>query len=262
MDFDRKISLIDRQIDEANHGSPDDFDAWQNRTEVVLRSIFGIGNRSYEKFQSLRYSPSMWTENTDFRPYQVEGVREAITVLESAKLELEIGREITPDANVNKEEASTEAIFERVFIVHGQDDGRKYELESYLQKLLDGAPVILHQEANAGQVLIEKLETSAASIGYAVVILTGDDVGRAKQLDGQDDKPRARQNVVFEMGFFLGLLGRKRVAVLYEADVELPSDLNGLVYVPLDAAGGWKGKLASEISHAGLSVDWSALGRS
>lgn len=261
MDFDRKISLIDGQIAQANDGSPDDFDAWQHRTEVVLRSIFQVGSPTYEKFQSVHYSPMIWTENTDSRPYRVNGIRQAVTILESAKLELEIEQEVTPPTpaeSVSPKAANSE----RVFIVHGQDEGRKYELESYLQKLLSGAPVILHQEPNAGQVLIEKLEASASSIGYAVVLLTGDDLGRAKQLEKQDEKPRARQNVVFEMGFFLGLLGRQRMAVLYEPGVELPSDLNGLVYIPLDAAGGWKGKLASEMDHSGLHVDWSAIGRS
>lgn len=261
MNFDRKISLLDGQIAEANHGSPDDFDAWQNRTEVVLRLIFGVGSPSYEKFQDLHYSPMIWTEGTDFRPYRMNGVREAMTILESAKLELEIEQEVPPTIAVENAPLVVEGS-ERVFIVHGQNDAMKYELESYLQKLLKVAPVILHQEPNAGQVLIEKLEASAASIGYSVVLLTGDDLGRAKQLANRDDKPRARQNVVFEMGFFLGLLGRQRLAVLYEPGVELPSDLSGLVYIPLDNAGGWKGKLASEMDHSGLTVDWSAIGRS
>lgn len=263
MDFDRKLALIDRQIEEAKDGHPDDFDAWQNRTEVVMRTIFGSGSPAYEKFHSVRYSPSIWGEGTDFRPYVVNGIREAVTILESAKLELEITREIDVVASPAEPEVVTSyASSDRVFIVHGQNEGKKYELESYLQKLLPEPPVILHQEPNGGQVLIEKLEVSASSIGFAVVLLTGDDMGRAKPLEPQDDNPRARQNVVLELGFFLGVLGRKRVVVLYEAGVELPSDLNGLVYVALDSAGGWKGKLASEMDHSGLDVDWSAIGRS
>ncbi|WP_434811706.1 TIR domain-containing protein [Microbacterium sp. bgisy189] len=78
----------------------------------------------------------------------------------------------------------------------------------------------------------------------------------------EDDKPRARQNVVFELGFFIGLIGRSRVAVLYDEGVELPSDITGLVYIPLDSAGAWKGKLAAEMSHAQIDVDWTAIGRS
>ena len=262
MDFERKIALIDQQIEEAKGGNPGDFDAWQNKTEVVLRSIFGEVSLTYKKFQGVRYHPSMWTEGTDFRPYRVSGVREAVTILDSAKLELEIAQETAPVQTATtmvtppEREKST-----RVFIVHGQDEGKKYELESYLQKLLAEAPIILHQEPNGGKVLIEKLEDSASSVGYAIVLLTGDDVGRAKQLDSKDDQSRARQNVVFEMGFFFGLIGRGRVAVLYEQGLEHPSDISGLVYIALDAAGGWKGKLASEMDHAGIAVDWTAIGR-
>lgn len=262
MDFDRKMALIDGQIAEANHGNPTDFDAWQNKTEVVLRSIFGEVSLTYKKFRDLSYTPSVWGEGTDFRPYRANGVREAITILDSAKLELEIAREASiPEAVAVAAAPAASELSTRVFIVHGQDDGKKYELESYLQKLLAEAPIILHQEPNGGRVLIEKLEDSAASVGYAIVLLTGDDVGRANALESADDRPRARQNVVFEMGFFFGLIGRRRVAVLYEEGLEHPSDINGLVYVALDAAGAWKGKIASEMDHAGIPVDWTALAR-
>ena len=262
MDFERKIALIDMQIEEANGGHPADFDAWQNKTEVVLRSIFGETGLTHRKFEAVRYTPSMYTLGTDLGPYQVGGVQEAVTILESAKLELEIAHESVPTETVKTVDESRKAGFSsRVFIVHGQDEGKKYELESYLQKLLREAPVILHQEPNGGRVLIEKLEDSAGAVGYAIVLLTGDDVGRAKQLDSTEDQARARQNVVFEMGFFFGLIGRGRVAVLYEPGIEHPSDISGLVYIALDDWGGWKGKLASELDHAGIEVDWTAIGR-
>lgn len=262
MDFERQIALIDKQIEDANDGNPAEFDSWQNKTEVVLRSIFGEVSLTYKKFLAVRYAPGLWTEGTDFRPYRVSGVREAITILDSAKLELEIAQETAPVQTESHIDAPPELEAPtRVFIVHGQDEGKKYELEAYLQKLLSEAPVILHQEPNGGKVLIEKLESSASSVGYAIVLLTADDLGRAKQFDSEEDRFRARQNVVFEMGFFFGLIGRSRVAVLYEESVERPSDIAGLVYIALDAAGGWKGKLASEIDHVGIAVDWTAIGR-
>lgn len=259
MDLDRAVSRIDQQIKEANEGSPSNFDDWHNKTEVVIRAIFGEASPTLHKFDGVRYSPGIWTESTDFTPYRRAGVREVVSILEASKLELELKAE-SAAATIATEvsiERST-----RVFIVHGRDDARKYELESYLQKLTDDAPIILHQQPNGGQVLIEKFENSAASVGFAVVLLTADDQGRPAALQPQDDQPRARQNVVFEMGFFIGLVGRAHVAVLYEEGVELPSDINGLLYIPLDTAGAWKGKLASELDHAGIPVDWTALGRS
>lgn len=258
MDLNRANSLIDQQIADANEGSPANFDNWHNKTEVVIRTIFGELSPTHRKFNDVRYSPSIWTSGTDFTPYERSGVQEVINILEAAKLELALASESPEPARAE----GTPNPSTRIFIVHGQDDARKYELEAYLQKLTNEPPVILHQQPNGGRVLIEKFEESAASVGFAVVLLTADDLGRAKQLEPSEDHPRARQNVVFELGFFIGLIGRDRVAVLYDRGVELPSDISGLVYIPLDEAGAWKGKLASEVDHSGIAVDWTALGRS
>lgn len=259
MDLTRALELIDRQIQDANQGVPKDFDGWLNRTEIVIRSIFGDESPMHRKLEGVRYSPMMWTESTDFAPYRRLGVQETISLLEASKLEIELQY---ADKLPNEDKRSEPAPARRIFIVHGQNDARKYELEAFLQKLVSEPPTILHQQPNAGRVLIEKFEQSAASVGYAVVLLTGDDVGRSLSLDVADERPRARQNVVFELGFFIGLIGRARVTVLYEPGVELPSDISGLVYVPLDNAGAWKGKLASEIDHSGIEVNWAALGSS
>jgi predicted nucleotide-binding protein len=260
MDFTRKRDLIDQQIKDASNGTPANFDEWQNKTDVVLRSIFGETGAIYKKFTDIRYSPSFYTDSTDFAPYLVRGVQEAISLMQAGKLELEITAEAAPISADPAPASSPPST--RIFIVHGHDDSKKYELESYLQKLVGEPPVILHQEPSGGKVLIEKLEDSSTSIGYAVVLLTADDLGRPKELDPEDERGRARQNVVFEMGFFFGLIGRSRVAVLFDEGVEHPSDIAGLVYIPLDSAGAWKPKLASEINHAGIEVDWSAIARS
>lgn len=261
MNSARAVELLDQQIADAGNGNPANFDDWLNKTEVVVRSVFGEGSPIHRKLDEVRYSPSIWTEGTDFAPYRRAGVLEAVTVLEAGKFELEIASdagESESPANARIQEAPST----RIFIVHGQDDARKFELASLLQSITGEQPVILHQQANGGKVLIEKLEEHGGGAGFAVVLLTGDDVGRAKQLDPSDDHARARQNVVFEMGFFFGLIGRERVAVLYEPSVELPSDINGLVYTELDAAGGWKPKLASELDRAGIPVNWAKLAQS
>lgn len=255
----RALELIQRQIDEAKKGSPDNFGEWRNRTEVVLRAVFGEDSVTLKKFSSVKYTPGMYFSGMDTSGYQPAGVRQVIAILESAKLEIEIAEESRDPGPPDAEDGGVAST--RVFIVHGQDNARKYELEAYLQKLLADAPVILHQEPNGGRVLIEKFEESAASVGFAVVLLTADDLGRSAALETGDERPRGRQNVVFELGFFIGLIGRARVAVLFDHGVELPSDISGLVYIPLDDAGAWKGKLASELDHAMIPVDWTALAR-
>jgi predicted nucleotide-binding protein len=88
---------------------------------------------------------------------------------------------------------------------------------------------------------------------YAVVLLTADDMGRAR--NEQDLKPRARQNVVFELGYFFAHLSRQNVAVLLDAGVQRPTDIDGLVYIKRDPDGGWKVKLAKELNEAGIPAD-------
>jgi predicted nucleotide-binding protein len=140
-----------------------------------------------------------------------------------------------------------------VFIVHGHANGPKYEVARYLETATSAQPVILHEQAKRGQVIIETLESFAATAAFAIVLLTADDQGCA--VGANDVQGRARQNVVFELGFFIGALGRSRVAVLYEDGVELPSDMNGILYTILDAQGAWRIGLGRELRAAGFAVD-------
>jgi predicted nucleotide-binding protein len=84
--------------------------------------------------------------------------------------------------------------------------------------------------------------------------MTADDVGSGRAAK-EEPKLRARQNVVFELGFFTAKLGRSRLAVLYEEGVEMPSDFSGILYISLDKAGAWKFRLAQELKQAGLQIN-------
>ena len=96
-------------------------------------------------------------------------------------------------------------------------------------------------------------------VGYAVVLLTADDLGKEKE--EVELKARARQNVVFELGYFLALLGRDRVSVLCEEGIEVPSDYSGVEYLPLNKNGVWQTKLLTELSSAGFNVDFETAVR-
>ncbi|MCY4588805.1 MAG: nucleotide-binding protein [Bryobacterales bacterium] len=139
-----------------------------------------------------------------------------------------------------------------VFIVHGRDEGAKNEVARFIEKL-DLVPVILHEQANQGRTIIEKFEEHA-QVGFTVALLTPDDVG-ALQDDKNNRKPRARQNVIFEFGYFIGKLGRKRVCALVQDDVEKPSDYDGVLYIPFDDSGGWKMGIIKELKTAGFKID-------
>ncbi len=144
-----------------------------------------------------------------------------------------------------------------VFIVHGQNVAAKEETARYLERL-GLQVVILHEKPNKGRTLIEKFE-DYSSVGFAVVLLTPDDVGGPAPATPNDrlerQSPRARQNVIFELGYFLGKLGREKVCALYKQGVELPSDMEGILYVPLDDKGAWRLALAREIKTAGFDID-------
>ena len=118
-------------------------------------------------------------------------------------------------------------------------------------------PVILHEQPNMGRTLIEKFEDHSESAGFAIVLLSQDDEGRAKS--SETLTPRARQNVVLELGYFIGKAGRKRVCVLMRGGVEIPSDIFGVVFEPYDAGGAWKLALVRELKAAGYTVDMNRL---
>lgn len=163
-----------------------------------------------------------------------------------------------PPGDTTETAAATAIPGDAVFIVHGHDEGRKEALARFTSAVLPDAPVlVLHEQANAGRTLIEKLEGTASQARFAIILLTADDEGRVR---GGDLSPRGRQNVVFEMGFFFGKFGRQHVAVLYEPGVELPSDLSGVAYIELDIPGAWKIELAREMRAAGLTPDLNLAG--
>jgi predicted nucleotide-binding protein len=140
---------------------------------------------------------------------------------------------------------------EGVFIVHGRNEAAKQEVARFIRAVTGRDPTILHEQPHQGRTIIEKFEEAAGEIGFAVVLLTADDEGG---LRGSGElHPRARQNVVFELGFFIGQLGRSRVAVLYEEKVETPTDISGVLWTSL--AGEWKLGLARELQAAGITVD-------
>jgi predicted nucleotide-binding protein len=117
-------------------------------------------------------------------------------------------------------------------------------------------PIILCEQASRGTTLIEKLERYG-DVSFVVVLLTPDDEGRLADV-GAELKSRARQNVILELGYFVGRLGRQAVCALYKPHIELPSDWDGVTWVSLDDRGAWRLELARELKSAGFRVDLNA----
>ncbi len=140
----------------------------------------------------------------------------------------------------------------KVFLVHGHDEGALNLLARFLEKLGLEA-IILKEQPNQGRTIIEKYEDYANEVGFAVILLTPDDLA-SSALETTLNR-RARQNVVFELGYFTGRLGRGRVCLLRKGDVEMPSDLFGVIYTEMDTGEGWKSKLVAELKAANLKCD-------
>jgi len=118
-------------------------------------------------------------------------------------------------------------------------------------------PIVLHEQPSGSRTIVEKLE-KYSDVGYALVILTPDDVGgpsKDRRILRVEGKERARQNVILEFGYFMGLLGRDRVCCLYKGDVELPSDMHGIVYIPFkDSVEEVRNKIIKELKAAGFEI--------
>ena len=145
----------------------------------------------------------------------------------------------------------------RVFIVHGRDEPFKIEVENFLRKI-GTEPVILHEQPNGGRHLLTKFMEEAATCQVAVVLMAAEDIGRHRE--EKTDEERARQNVVFELGFFLGTLPPKRTIMIVKGKPAMPSDMSGVVHV--SHSGSWKADLARELDAAEIAIDARAALRS
>lgn len=137
---------------------------------------------------------------------------------------------------------------DKVFIVHGHNEAANLEVARTIERL-GLKSIILREQPNSGQTIIEKFEKYAYEANFAVILLTADDK------IGDNQNYRARQNVIFEMGYFMGKLGRSHVMCLLQNGVEKPGDIDGIVYTPLDSSGAWKFSIVKELKNTGYKVD-------
>ena len=194
--------------------------------------------------QDRYFSPSLDT----YVSRLIESLKRQVATLESFVERLEIIDEASGDraAGVAPGDRS------KVFVVHGHDEAAREGVARFLEKIGLRA-IILTEQPNRGRTIIEKFVDCAREVGFAVVLLTPDDFGGAASDEAQ--KSRARQNVIFELGYFAGSLGRGRACLLRKGEVEIPSDLYGVVYTTMDTGNGWKIELARELKDAGFELD-------
>ncbi len=209
---------------------PRGFDLWFRKIYEFIR--VALGQMEADDFARL-FSKFPWEQHA-MRMGHLHGLT---AKMEPQDLQLLSAAPKTTKAATLLERPGLVPDSKKVFLVHGHD---------------------LHEQPNSGRTIIEKFEVYSGDIAFAVVLLTPDDFGGTASSPGTS-QPRARQNVIMELGYFIGRLGRFRVCALHKGGVELPSDYQGVLYIELDQAGAWKGKLAQEFVQAKLPIEISGL---
>ncbi len=244
---DSQITLLEHlEAADSERGKWDRYN-----TELLERSFDNSAPADEYSF----FGVSVGNLNSNF-PRRIDEFKRAITDKIERLESLSDRLDLIPEADIASTLSSVAApakLGRKVFVVHGQDEGAKLAAVRFLEKL-GLIPVVLHEQPDSGMTIIEKFEEHASDVAFAVVLLTPDDLGASI------DQPinlhaRARQNVVFELGYFTGKLGRSRVRALYKGDLELPSNYQGVLYLPLTPDGGWRLRLAGELRAAGINVD-------
>lgn len=217
----------------------------QFNIELLKRSFDNSDNEYLQEYENAE-NASVWS---DWIKERKQDIQKQITVFESLIERLSLIP--TTKDNIPTNFKIEKKFTNKIFIVHGHNNEIKQTIARTLSQL-KLEPIILHEQAEQGRTIIEKFEENSSDVDFAIILLTADDEGRAKR--ETDYKTRARQNVVFEMGYFIGKLGRKKVFLLLENGVDKPGDIDGIVYIPIDDADGWKLKLVRELKVAGYNV--------
>ncbi len=232
-----------------------EFMVWRRDTAKAIGYVFGRSNQVKE-FTSISWFPP---DSGYPRSYYHRGIERASALLKSMIHEIEEywGDQTHASTTIEESMPPGPVTTNQVFVVHGRDDGTREMVARFLESL-KLEPIILQEQPNEGRTIIEKFEDEAETVGFAVAICTPDDVG-ALATEPDNLRPRMRQNVILELGYLAGKIGRKRVCALVKGDIETPSDYDGVVYILMDDAEGWKWRLARELRAAELPVNMGRL---
>jgi hypothetical protein len=232
----------------------------RDRGQMYIRRIFGPDSPYIEQLASIEFrymgiavgtlegGDSPATRRARERAW-LSSQEQAVALVDTMLQDLELGDSGWMSAG----EERTGPRSNRAFVVHGHDNEMKQAVARTIERLGLEA-VILHERPNRGQTLIEKIERYS-DVDFAVVLLSPDDTGYASAAGPEAAKPRARQNVILELGYFAGKLGRESVVALHRGGIEFPSDYDGVLYTLYDGdSGTWRGELVAELHEGGYDV--------
>jgi predicted nucleotide-binding protein len=256
----RKLELIGSLIEDLEtlqYRDRSQLDAIRRKAEMLIRNFFGENSKYLQDIRKIGFYP--WGDNTSEdikRQVWSSGSSEMMNLFNWMREEVLLFDTTAETAEVKSDQVEAG---DKVFIVHGRDESMKQSVARVLEKL-GLEPIILHEQPDLGRTVIEKF-IDYSNVGFAVVLLSSDDMAYQRNANPENAKPRARQNVVLELGYFLGKLGRDRVVALYtqDEDFEMPSDYSGVLFVPFDGSGRWQFDLVRELKASGYEVDANKL---
>lgn len=244
------IDEIDVLIGKSITKTSPEFQAWHTKAERFLSKKYGVDSIELNRFSDSKFSSQWYFDNYEPIVKCKEGLMATKLTFEEYLKEMQEETERTP-------EIQQSTTYDKVFIVHGHDGELKEAVARIIEKQGIEA-IILSEKVNQGRTIIEKFE-NYSNVAGAVCLFTADDVGNKKSEAENTEpsfNPRARQNVVFETGFFMGQLGRDHVVILADKGVEMPSDLSGVVYTN---TANWQFDLIKELNAMGYTVDANKL---
>jgi predicted nucleotide-binding protein len=224
---------------------------------MLIKRVFGESSGYLGAFNAISFwSASHGAEESYERSAYEKGKNETVNLIDTMLEDLELSQS---EVGTRMASDTTPELSDRVFVVHGHDDGMKVEVARVLERL-GLTPVVLHEQPDKGRIIVEKF-TDYSDVGFAVVLLSPDDTAYTSNASPSDARLRARQNVVFELGYFVGTLGRENVVALVrkeDGDLEFPSDYSGVLYTSF-VEDGWQFKLVRELRASGYNVSADAL---
>lgn len=239
------IQTANELLDKRVTADLPEFKTWHASALRFLTNEFGEDSIEVTNFKKIRFQCALFDDEQQ-RIWCSNGLKATIPTFEELLSDLDEDDENTPknDSKIDNN---------KVFIVHGHDSELKYKVAHFLNKL-GVKPIILHEQTNSSRTIIEKIENYGSEAKAAIILFTPDDIGKA--VSENETKTRGRQNVVFEAGYFMGLLGRNNT-ILIKSDnsIELPGDLDGIVYS--DSANEFM--IAKELKSMGFDIDLNKI---
>jgi hypothetical protein len=203
------IESLIKQLQEVPAYDHDKLDALKRRAEMLIRKIFGSSSEYLTDLASIRFTPRVVSRSTgpsDYRDRWISGTNRTLGLFNVMLEELRLSEQ---SDGLTESRGNPNPLTNKVFVVHGHDQEMKQSVARILERL-GLTPIILHEQPNQARTIIEKF-VDYSDVSFAVVLFSPDDMGYQREQAPDQAKPRARQNVVFELGFFIGKLGRRHV---------------------------------------------------